>query len=994
MAEETTRLVPVKLPGGNQVQVKVPTQWGPDQIRAELVKRGVLPGETPADTPAQEIPPAQPLTAQDVAVAAKRAVNAGVTQFWHDMNEADRLLRSAVRGTDEEGASMGVARRAGRGALAFLHGTAAPFTAVAKAFGTNVEDTALELGANPKVARVLAESTELTALIFSGGGANAVKKAVVQASAKNPLMIENLLNPAYVADRSQGQVLAQITSDAAKHKKIPKEEVFQAIEKLSDRMDPVLAAAITKTNAAPLTKIGLARKGFGKIPAEAPLTAVKISDDTLTTITQGAADALAGNLDSSKRIFENIFRAIKHEGFVPAELKAVMEHWGISPAQLAEEYKHAVSRAGHLLQEHSKVAKALEFAFDDPAAKAVWSSMRKSHPDLMRVTVGDQIMRVVGGATNFWRSMLTTQLATSIRNVIGGGAHYSLEVAGSVLYDIVGGATKIGKGKYKQGLNEMFTSLNAAIRTGAALTIEKRALLQKVLDSPQARDGLYRMRLISQPMGDLHLSNKVSFYANTFNRWQEFFVRGAAMEFKLRTLLARQGQKLELVAGTPIDEQILKESVDFARKVTFAADGQKGQLKDLIRIWGRSPLSPALLLINPFPQFTFGNAIPFVIHKGTFGISHILNGETRTALGKLMQSKKMSVSESERLASIMTDAATGTALYWSAWNVRQAEYLNNPDSKWNELTRKDGTKVDTRPFGPYAAWLFLSEVMQRPERLTFQDFVEASIGMSRLAGTPLILSDLFRGKEAWQNWNTVQKFAGAIMGGFSTPLRTVRDMVEFDMAPEDAILRDTRQDPILGPFLNSLPIFNRDLPIKYSPLRAGKLVLTKPDHKFNWMGREYNLTSPMLRQLTGISENVKSDLQRRVDILQLDQSKIFPRTGNAQADNLVAKAQGYFMARITPGLLPQLDRMTPALQRMVLARTFAASKAYGRGLLAAQFPRLYMEIKALKTDEDLMQIMTTFNGINPYLATDQEMAKRGFKAPDLQRGIFKGREGK
>src|SRR3990167_8210591 len=136
--------------------------------------------------------------------------------------------------------------------------------------------------------------------------------------------------------------------------------------------------------------------------------------------------------------------------------------------------------------------------------------------------------------------MLTTQLTTSIRNVIGGGAHYSLEVAGSVLYDIVGGATKIGKGKYKQGLNEMFTSLNAAIRTGAALTIEKRALLQKVLDSPQARDGLCRMRLISQPMGDLHLSNKVSFYANTFNRWQEFFVRGAAMEFKLRTLLARQ----------------------------------------------------------------------------------------------------------------------------------------------------------------------------------------------------------------------------------------------------------------------------------------------------------------------------------------------------------------------------------------------------------------------------------------------------------------------
>src|SRR5690554_7966573 len=103
-----------------------------------------------------------------------------------------------------------------------------------------------------------------------------------------------------------------------------------------------------------------------------------------------------------------------------------------------------------------------------------------------------------------------------------------------------------------------------------------------------------------------------------------------------------------------------------------------------------------------------------------------------------------------------------------------------------------------RPYAPYSVYLGLAEAMINPDRLTMGDYMEMIAGMSRLGGTGLFVFDLARGrKDTDTAAQMVLQFAGQYMSSFSVPARQFRDIVEFNLDPEDAILRDTRQDPLL-----------------------------------------------------------------------------------------------------------------------------------------------------------------------------------------------------
>lgn len=890
------------------------------------------------------------------------------------------MMNTTVSGAKSDtGEQVGAWGRIWRAPVSILRGLGVPVVGAAKMVGETLRKDTLSWTGNKVASDLIGEAGETATLVFGGYGVTqALKQGALKLSASSPealrtiIASETLKDPALTA--------AAVVSEGAKARGADQKAVFQTLTKLGERMDPAMKESLEKagyagaSQAAPLTMKGMTGK--------AGMTESVLNKDTVKAITDGATAALVDNFDKSKRVFQNIFELVGQNGFVPAELKPAMVKWGITPAQLAEEYAYTVSNAGKLLNYHSRVAKALGTAFEgDEGAQKVLAQMAAKNPELFEPTIGDYVTRAMGSTINFWRSMLTTQLATSVRNVIGGGANYSMEVLGSALNDVVAGTATMAKGQFQKGLGQMFTSINAAVRTGATLSLENRAQLMKVLDDPKAMEGLYKMRLISQPMGDLNLTNKLAWYANSANRFQEYFIRGAAAEFKLRTLLSNRGMNLDTIAGKDVPEDVLAASVDFARRVTFASASQPKWLGEFIRTWGANPVTT---LINPFPNFTFGNAIPFVLHKSSLGVGHFLSRDAWRGVQKLAtNSGPLTAQESERLGRVLTDAAAGTALWWSAWNMRQSD---NAGEKWYEVKGKDGNYTDLRPFAPYSTFLFLSEFMQRPERIKWQDWTEAFMGMSRLGGTSLMFADLIRAKDSFHGFQTLKTFGGQFLGGMATPLRQFRDMVEYEMAPEDAILRDTKQDPLIGPLLNNLPYFNTKLPYKYSPLRAGELDMRKPEHSFEFMGREYKMSSLFLRQLTGISENTKTKLNAKVDELQLDPSAIFPRTGNAEADNLVAKAQGYYMQKVAGAVLPALDQQPKPIQDMLLKKLFAGSKAYGRGLLAATHPRLWNEVKALAVDEDKMQIMKELGGINPYQANDQELAKRGYAAPNVQRG--------
>jgi hypothetical protein len=746
-------------------------------------------------------------------------------------------------------------------------------------------------------------------------------------------------------------------------------EVEKAIKVLGERMDPAIKATIEP-----------ARKArTGKLPGDTGTETV-VGKETTDQITLAAADALAGNFDKSRRVFAQIADKLQTGEIDAANIPAVIQKYGLTQAEFAQEYAYAVSTAGHVLQQHSRVAKSLRAAFDDPAAQAVLASVKEKNPHLFDESVFDKFMRMYVGVENFRRSLIVTQLGTAMRNTVAGGAHFNLAVMENVLTDFVRATGKMAKGDPKAAVSDMLTSVNAFVRTGVALKMENRKELMRLLDDPNSMGPVYQMRLVSNVMGDVNLSSQVAYYANTFNRMQEFLVRGAAMEFKMRQLTQRHlGKPLESLAGKDIPQDVWEESLRFAMRTTFAETPRSKYMRSIVEAWTNVP---GLTTINPFPRFMFGNAIPFVVNRSPLGVFRLLGDTQRRSVMKLLSKEKLDATESEELSRIMSETTTGMGMLWSAWHLRQSEHAG---ANWYELKTGDGKIVDARPYAPFSTSLFLAEAMINADRLKWQDWGEAVLGMSRLAGTGAFTFDLLRAKDAASGWKMVERFAGQYMGSFSVPLRQFRDLTESELNLSDAILRDTKQDPLLGPFLDNVPLFRAKLPAKYSPLSPGKINIAEPVHQFEYMGRKYNITTPMWRQLTGVSMRSKNQLELAVDRLQIDPAAIYSQTGMAEADNLIAKAQGHFMANVAPAVLSRLESQPEALQRVVLRRLFAGSKAYGRAMLQAQFPRLANEVKALKADPDQVQIMQEFGGINPYLAMDEELAARGYAAPQDSR---------
>src|SRR5690606_29198337 len=137
--------------------------------------------------------------------------------------------------------------------------------------------------------------------------------------------------------------------------------------------------------------------------------------------------------------------------------------------------------------------------------------------------------------------------------------------------DMVTGMAKLARGKPREAVADMLTSVNALVRTGVKMDYKKRTELMRLLEDPNSVGPLYHMRLVSNVMGDVNLGTKVSYYANTLNRFQEYLIRGAAMEYKLRQLTTRHlGKKLETLNGQDIPQDIWEESLRFAMRMTFA----------------------------------------------------------------------------------------------------------------------------------------------------------------------------------------------------------------------------------------------------------------------------------------------------------------------------------------------------------------------------------------------------------------------------------------
>jgi hypothetical protein len=297
---------------------------------------------------------------------------------------------------------------------------------------------------------------------------------------------------------------------------------------------------------------------------------------------------------------------------------------------------------------------------------------------------------------------------------------------------------------------------------------------------------------------------------------------------------------------------------------------------------------------------------------------------------------------------LLSKALAGSGLLYGAYALRDSEYAGE---KWYELKGEDGKTIDMRPYAPFSAYLFVGDVIKRNldgtlYNLKGEDITEALAGIgSDKTGLQLVdglLGQLRQDPEfgAKKAEDFLAKLGGEYAGTFFIPFQQVRDvMAEFE--PEEAKVRRVTEEPIAGPITSKIPVVGRELPESFS--------YTNPQPRV----RE----SPGLRQVTGVTQiSPKNEAEKEMDRLQIKEFEIFKRTGNADADRLVASKSAPLINSVVSKFVtsPMYENNTNDQKLLILKKLLSEVNTAAREEAMKESPEVFLNDavkKSLSKDE-------------------------------------------
>lgn len=679
--------------------------------------------------------------------------------------------------------------------------------------------------------------------------------------------------------------------------------------------------------------------------------------DLFEDITKAAALRLQETekgLTESRRIFLRITDKLIGGEIDVENLPKILKNNNLSLEEFGLIFQLSASFAGKTLNRLSQVSKQLKRVFaDNPEAVRVFEQVSAG----VEKTTGDKILASLRHFEDFRRSLLVTQLATAMRNAWSQLGRISLSAFDEVLQ---GTLTGVARGnlmqEVRQGLNSFFAMFNRLSPSGRKRLLD---ILEKNSDVVESS------RLLSQTVHEVIITNKISKVLNTLNRAQEYFFRKLAFEAKLRQLLARNKLNYDTVDPKKIPEDLIAQSVDYALEMTFAATPKAKWLKSLIRGWRKTIIGTT---INPFPRFAFGNALPFMFEHSPLGYLKAMSPKSLEALAS---------GNPEIFAKAASRAMIGNLMFLSAWHLRQSKFAGekgyqlilNPDRAEGEPARI----VDTRAFAPLTTYLQITEMFINPQTITPADMFQMAIGLNRMSGSGLVLADLLRpGMTNEGALGVIQRFTGQLIGSFTVPFRQFKDFADA-IPPEETTFRDSREDPILSPYIERLPFLDAiingritaptlsNIPIVSQRLQEN-IIPTRVSGEKQVRVNVFGLDIPVsiFRQLTGFTIFEKNVIEQELDKINFPRFTIKPRTGIVEADNEIArimisgtpKTLGVF--EIVPRVIKSFNYKTLSTpeKRLVMRRIFQQIREEAKHELIQRNPFLMTKVRINQRSRD------------------------------------------
>lgn len=562
---------------------------------------------------------------------------------------------------------------------------------------------------------------------------------------------------------------------------------------------------------------------------------------------------------------------------------------------------------------------------------------------------------------NIWRGALVTQLGTAIRNAETQVARIGIDgvekIVDGTMHDMwrlakgqkSGGELGIGfqramegfvdlakKGKREQA-NEILTVFpDQKSRMFYQYASDVNAAMKEPHPLPAGVKGM-----IAAPFERITQSaEKAVEFANVVNRGQEFLIRKAAFRAKLAELLEKQGQNIDSIDIRALDEKMVAEAVDHALETTFAATPLNGPGKWILDVY---KAVPPLYFVAPFPRFMI-NSWKFFTDFSPAGFVKLLSAKERAAVAA-------------GNTKTISRAIVGTGLLGAAYGLRNSEYAGE---KWYELNVGDKT-IDTRPYNPFAAYLFVADVAKRANNGTldefgFKDLAQGLLSANFRAGTGLFMLDKVgdllggvisnEGPPA-QAGKTIKRSIGETLAGFLTPLQTFRDVFSDErlmgligqegFAKEEAKMRDVRDDPFLGPLKAKIPGLSQTLPQTQFPL-----------------GPNAEREEPATRQLSGVMLRTKTPSQKEADRLGLEQRELLSATGIEKLDRATSEIMRPIAERTLTALINSrgYQQATDVQKRVWFKKYMQDIGTQSRRVALARNPDLRIEYVIKKAGKD------------------------------------------
>jgi hypothetical protein len=539
----------------------------------------------------------------------------------------------------------------------------------------------------------------------------------------------------------------------------------------------------------------------------------------------------------------------------------------------------------------------------------------KLDPTGQLVAAGERpLFSILKKLDNIRRGLLVTRIATAVRNYASQTARITIDSLQNIIDFGMQQAIKpfVKPDQFAKNQVSPLTSLNQLVtnfKQWKPSQFKKvKEQTNKILDQfPTEKNRLF-LRYASDIVvsGKQGVNSKVNKFfdkaqagvdfLNFFNKTQEFITRRAVVMSRLDELIRANPEYY----NNKTLQQILKDgehskirmsdianAVDKALEVTFAKEfnsyKQKGGIyesvaAEVIKTINRLPY--VLTSIIPFPRFLM-NSLRFHAEFSPLGFLRFLSRKDRAKIAKGDTSG-------------LSRALIGTAMLFAAMALRKQPYAGE---KWYEFKVGDRT-VDTRPYNPLAAYLFVGDVINRYMNGTLRDIdlkdiVTVFAGIRGTTGLYIFdqIVDYVTNTNAKSGKEKLiggfQKWVGELLAGYLTPLQNVTDVMA-EIYPDMRISRDTSSEPFSGAFKKRF--LDTDLPQATSP--TNYII----DNNGNIKAAPYVKESPLVGQITGFRFiTAKNEAEKEFDKLQIKYNEIFKSTGIPELDRAYKDIYSYFV---------------------------------------------------------------------------------------------------